>query len=186
MFSVHLKVHIPEIRQKHTHFQKINKHHYHPKKVYYDYSFGPSIEFENFKTPFRKRKHISDYEIVPENDHFISHHSFYKPPEDNMLETIKFLQDFYDKHKKKSSASFAEPPEEDYSIDLSQLESSKYSVDEDGVDWKSSTTPHNYRHLYMDNIWTPYSGFNWKSSLMDRKRRHSNVNEPIGIRYKYY
>lgn len=188
VFSVHLKVHLPEIRQKHTHVQRVNKHHYHPKKVYYEYS-PHSIELDHyFKTPFRKRKHIAtDYEFMADNDHFIGQ-NYYNPPEDNMLETLKFLQDFYDKHKKKTAVYHsAEPPEEEYTMDLSPLESSKYSFEES--DWKSPSPSRNYRPVYMDNIYMPYSGFNWKAaaaSLMERKRRHSNVNEPLSLRYKYY
>lgn len=186
LISVHLKVHIPEIRQKHTHVQRVNKHHFHPKKVYYEYS-PHSMELEHIKVPFRKRKHMTDYELMSENDHYVGQ-SYYKAPEDNMLETLKFLQDFYDKHKKKTTVyHHAEPPEEDYSMDLSPLESTKYSYEES--DWKTSPSspPHSYRPVYMDNIWMPYSGLNWKAaSLMDRKRRHSNMNEPIGLRYKYY
>ncbi|XP_055921542.1 uncharacterized protein LOC129952754 [Eupeodes corollae] len=30
---VHIKVHIPEVRRKHTHFRKIQKHVFHPKKI---------------------------------------------------------------------------------------------------------------------------------------------------------
>lgn len=191
VFSVHLKVHLPEIRQKHTHVQRVNKHHFHPKKVYYEYS-PQSVELDHhFKSPFRKRKHIaSDYDLIPENDHYIEQ-SYYKAPEDSMLETFTFLQDFYDKHKKKSTVYHAaEPPEEDYTMDLSPLESSKYSFEDN--DWKSSPSSRNYRPVYTDdNIWMSYPGFNWKAaaaSLMERKRRHSNVNEPHGrgLRYKYY
>lgn len=142
----------------------------------------------HFKTPFRKRKHIAtDYEFIADNDHFIGQ-NYYRPPEDNMLETLRFLQDFYDKHKKKTAVYHsAEPPEEEYTMDLSP-ESSKYSFEES--DWKSSSQPsRNYRPVYMDNIYMPYPGFNWKAaaaSLMERKRRHSNVNEPLSLRYKYY